>query len=76
MRRGRSICHEHELEVVDDAIDHGEICKEGNDAHLTPTLRTEEWVDFINLTNHLGPATAWDLRALFLDEDELMFGLL
>jgi hypothetical protein len=24
--RGRSICHEHELEVVDDAVDHGEIC--------------------------------------------------
>jgi hypothetical protein len=71
MRRGRSICHEHELEVVDDAIDHGEICKEGNDAHLTPTLGTEERVDFIDLTNHLGPATAGDLPILLLDDREI-----
>jgi hypothetical protein len=70
MWSGGSLCHKGELEVVDDAIDHGEDGEEGDDTHFPLAFGTDQGVGFIHLADHGGPASAWDLRALLLDEEE------
>jgi len=56
MRRRRLVCDKGQLEVVDDAIDHGEIGDKGDDLHRSPALGTKQRVDIMDLADHLGPA--------------------
>jgi hypothetical protein len=67
----RLLRHEHELEVVSDAIDHREVHEESNDLHLCAGLGTEQKIHFIHPADHLGPAAARD-RGAFLLYDQLI----
>lgn len=51
-----SIGNKGQLEVIDDSIHHGLICEESNDPHFSAALGADHGVDFIHLTDHLGPA--------------------
>ncbi len=70
VRRGRSLCHKGQLEMLDDSVHHGIVGEEGNDAHLALALGTEERVDFVDLADHLGPALGGDGPELVLDNPE------
>jgi len=71
VRGRRLLCHKWKLEVVDDAVHHGTVCDESYDAHFALALGTDQGVDFINFSDHLGPAAAWDSWAFILDKQEL-----
>jgi len=58
--------------MVDDSVHHGEIGEEGNDFHPALAFGTDEWVDFINLADHLGPAPAGNPRTSLLNDPELV----
>ena len=54
--------------MIDDPVHHGEVCEEGNDAHLALALGTEERVDFIDLADHISPAPPGYLGAFLCDD--------
>ena len=58
--------------MINYSVHHGIVGEEGYDAHPALAFRTDERVDFINLTNHLGPAAAGDPWTLLLDDQEIM----
>jgi len=57
--------------MVDDPVQHGIVCNESDDLHPAAAFGTDQRVDLINLTHHLGPGPAGDLPRLLLDDDEL-----
>jgi hypothetical protein len=59
-----------QLEVVDDAIDHGEIGEESDDLHLATALGAGQGIDLVHLADHLGPAAARDFLALLFHPGE------
>lgn len=61
---------ERQLEVIDDSIDDGIIGEESYDLHRAPTLRAEERVDLVHLTDHLSPALRRDGAELLLEYPE------
>jgi len=61
--------------VVDDAVNHGIVGDEGDDAHLSATSGAGQRVDFEHFPYHLGPAMARDPRALLLDDEGMGVGL-
>ena len=72
VRRRRLLRYKSQLEVVDDPVHHRELGDKGNDAYLAAALGTKQWVDFINLADHGGPAAAGDSRTFLLDDQETM----
>jgi len=52
-----------QLKVVDDAIHHGIVCEEGDDAHLAAISGTQQRVDFKDLPNHLGLSVGVEAEA-------------
>ena len=70
VRRRRLRRHERQLEVVDDAVHYGIVGKEGNDAHPTPALGTEQGVDLVNLPDHGRPPLGRDALKFLLDHTE------
>jgi len=56
--------------VVDDAIDYREVAKEGDDLHRAPAVGAEQGIDFVDFTDHLGPAFGRDAPELVLDNPE------
>jgi len=62
-RWGRLVCNKRRFRMVDDTIDHREICEEGNDAHPTAALGTEHGVDFIDFLTigRRKPYSRWNL---------------
>ena len=56
LRRGRPFGHEDKLEVSDDLVDDFMIFDKGDHFHLSAALRAEQWINFKNLSYHLGPA--------------------
>jgi hypothetical protein len=75
VRRGRSLCDKSQLEVADDAVHHGIIGEEGDDAHLAAALRANHRIYFIHLPYHLCPAPSGNPRAFLLDDEEILVGL-
>ena len=75
-RREKPLRHERQLEVIDDPVHYGIVREEGHDAHSTAALMADYRVDFINLADHLSPAAAGDLRAVLLEDQELLLTLL
>lgn len=72
MSANRSLRDKCQLEVIDDAVNHGIVGDEGDDAHLSTALRADQRVDFKNLADHLCPFAARDSRAFLLNDDEGM----
>ena len=60
LRRGRFVCHEGELEVIDDAVDQGIVGQESDDAHRPSASRAEHRVNLIHLADHLSPVLGGD----------------
>ena len=58
--------------MLDDPVHHGIVGEEGDDAHLAPAQRAEQWVHLMDFSDHLSPAPAWDPRAFLLNDDEWM----
>jgi len=56
--------------VIDDFVHNRIVGEERNDLHLAAALRTEEGINFINLTDHLGPALGGDVLELLLHHKE------
>jgi len=56
VRWGRLVRGKCKLEVVNDAIDYGEIGEESDDPHHAAALRADHRINFIDFTDHLGPA--------------------
>jgi hypothetical protein len=69
-RWGRLVRDKPKLEVGDDPI-HGPIIgDEGDHLHHSPALGAEQWIDLIDLPNHLGPALGRDAPELVLGHAE------
>jgi len=47
VRRRGSLCHEGQLEMIDDSVHHGIVGEEGDDAHLAAALGANQGIDFI-----------------------------
>ena len=62
LRRRRSLCDKCQLEVVDDPVHYGIVCKESDDAHPAATSGAGQRVDFENLADNLGPAAVGDIQ--------------
>ena len=58
--------------MIDDPVHHRIVGEEGNNAHLSPALRTGQGIDLVDFPDHLGPASAGDSWAFLLDEDEFL----
>jgi len=69
-RRRRPLRDKGQLEVVDDAVHHGIVGEESDDLHRAPALRTDQRVNLIDLTDHLGPALGGDGPELVLYNPE------
>ncbi|MDY0231465.1 MAG: hypothetical protein RBR88_03175 [Candidatus Saccharicenans sp.] len=79
MGRRRSFGDKGQVEVVDDAVDHGLVCEESDDAHLSAATRAEHRANLINLKDHLGPAlreNGLELLLHYLESESLMDRLL
>jgi hypothetical protein len=70
VRWGRLVRGKCKLEVVNDAIDCGEISEESNDPHHAAAFGTEERVNFINFPDHLGPTIGREAPELILNNPE------
>ena len=70
VRWGRLVRGKCQLEVVNDAIDYGEIGEESNDPHRAAALRADHRINFIDFTDHLGPAVGRDRPELLLHHPE------
>jgi len=64
MRRRGFVGDKRQFDVVNDLVHHGIVGEERDDLHLSAALRTEEWVNLIDLANHLSPASAGNPWAL------------
>ncbi len=60
IERKRSICHEGQVEVIDDFIHNLIVRKEKDDLHVAAALREDELLDLVSLANYLGPAVGGD----------------
>jgi hypothetical protein len=70
VRRGRLICDESQLEVVDDSVDYAIVCEESNDLHRGAALRSDHRVNLIDLPDHLCPALGGEGPKLPLQHPE------
>jgi hypothetical protein len=70
VRWGRLVRGKCKLEVVNDAIDYGEIGEESNDPHHAAALRADHRINFIDFTDHLGPAFGRETPELLLHHPE------
>ncbi len=67
VRRRGSLCDKCQLEMIDDPVDHGIVCQEGNDLHLSAALRADQRIHLVDFADHLGPACGGDGPELFLN---------
>jgi hypothetical protein len=70
LRRRGSFHNEGQLQVVDDAVDHGIVGEEGDNLHLALALRADHRVHFVDLADHLRPALGGDGSELVLHDQE------
>jgi hypothetical protein len=77
-RRG-ALGDKGQVEVVDDAVDHGLVGEKSDDGHLSAATRAEHRANLINLKDHPGPALGGDGLELLLhhlERESLMDRLL
>jgi hypothetical protein len=60
--------HEGELEVSDDLINDFVILDKGDHFHLSPALRAEERIHFIDFFYHLGPAFGGHMSVCIIND--------
>jgi hypothetical protein len=70
MRRRGPLRDKGQVEVVDDAVDHGIVGEESDDLHRAAALRADHRINFIDFTDHIGPAFGGDGPELFLHHPE------
>ena len=70
MRWGRSIGDKCHLQVIDDPVHHAVVGEESDDLHLPTALGAEQGIDFIDFTDHLGPAFGRETPELLLHPPE------
>jgi hypothetical protein len=68
--RRRLVRYKVQLQILYDPVHDRILREEGDDLHHAPAVRTEEWVNFINLADHLGPALGRNALQVFLDHPE------
>jgi hypothetical protein len=56
--------------VVDDAVHDGAVCQERDDLHRAAALRADQRINFVDFTDHLGPALGKDALELILDNPD------
>jgi len=66
MRRRGSLGNKGQLQVVDDPVYHAVVGEERDDLHLSAAARAGHRVNFIDFTDHLGPAFGGDGPELLL----------
>jgi hypothetical protein len=66
----RTLGDEAQFQVIDDPVDHRIVSQVGDDAHLSAALGADQRVNFIDLTDHLGPALGRDGPELLLEYPE------
>ena len=70
LRRWGSLRNKGQVEVIDDPVDHGIVGEESDGLHVTAASGAQHGVNFVHLTDHLGPALGGDGPQLLLEHPE------